>query len=134
MKGRGGRLAWPSSLLVILLVASALMGAIALTTGSDSPAAPGKGTGTQHQEGQGATGNPTAGKTVFQANCSSCHGTLGQGGNGGPDLTTRPNAKDAAKVIKRVTNGGGGMPAFKGQLSQKQISDVAAYVSQKIAK
>ena len=37
-------------------------------------------------------------------------------------------------MIKRVTNGGGGMPAFKGQLSQKQLSDVAAYVSQKIAK
>src|SRR5437773_4805286 len=40
MKGRGGRREWPSSLLVLLLVASALMGAIALTPGSDSPAAP----------------------------------------------------------------------------------------------
>src|SRR5437773_6536483 len=44
MSGRGGRREWPSSLLVILLVASALMGALALTPGSDSPAAPGDGT------------------------------------------------------------------------------------------
>jgi mono/diheme cytochrome c family protein len=32
-----------------------------------------------------------------------------------------------------VANGGGGMPAFNGQLTAKQIADVAAYVSQKIA-
>src|SRR5205809_1251552 len=44
MSGRGGRLEWPSSLFVILLVESALTGAIALTPGSDSPAAPNDGT------------------------------------------------------------------------------------------
>jgi mono/diheme cytochrome c family protein len=31
-------------------------------------------------------------------------------------------------------NGGGGMPAFKDTLTQKQIDDVAAYVSDEIAK
>ncbi|MDX6564243.1 MAG: Cytochrome oxidase, cbb3-type, subunit, partial [Gaiellales bacterium] len=38
------------------------------------------------------------------------------------------------KVEAQVTNGGGGMPAFKGTLTPKQIRDVAAYVAQKIAK
>jgi mono/diheme cytochrome c family protein len=33
-----------------------------------------------------------------------------------------------------VTNGGAGMPAFKGQLTPAQINDVAAYVTQKITK
>ena len=33
-----------------------------------------------------------------------------------------------------MTNGGGGMPAFKGQLTDGQINDVAAYVTQKITK
>jgi mono/diheme cytochrome c family protein len=56
------------------------------------------------------------------------------GGNGGPDLTTRPAAKQDAAVIKQVENGGGGMPAFKGQLTDAQIKAVAAYVSQQIAK
>jgi len=98
--------------------------------------APGKGTGTLHQEGRATptTGNANAGKSIFQANCSSCHGSLGEGGNHGPSLQTDANATDAAKVAKQVANGGGGMPAFNGQLTAKQIADVAAYVSQKIAK
>jgi len=33
-----------------------------------------------------------------------------------------------------VLNGGGGMPAFKGQLSTKEVNDVAAYVTGTIAK
>jgi mono/diheme cytochrome c family protein len=32
-------------------------------------------------------------------------------------------------VIDRVTNGQGGMPSFKGQLSEAQIQAVADYVS-----
>ena len=35
-------------------------------------------------------------------------------------------------MIEQVTNGGGGMPAFKGQLTAKQIDDVAAYVASTI--
>ena len=37
-------------------------------------------------------------------------------------------------MVKQVENGGGGMPAFKGQLTAKQIADVATYVTQKITK
>ena len=33
---------------------------------------------------------------------------------------------------KQVTNGGGGMPAFKGNLTAKQIKAVATYVTKKI--
>jgi quinohemoprotein ethanol dehydrogenase len=96
---------------------------------------PGKGKGTTHKEGTPSkTANAAAGKTVFQANCSTCHGSLGQGGNGGPDLRTNPTSKDSAKVIKQVTNGGGGMPPFKSTLTAQQIENVAAYVTQKIAK
>jgi alcohol dehydrogenase (cytochrome c) len=103
-------------------------------------AAPGKGTGTQHA-GAGAggatpnpKGNAAAGKTVYQNNCGSCHGATGHGGNGGPDLTTIPSAKNYNTVHKQVENGGGGMPAFKGQLTAKQIADVSTYVTQKITK
>ena len=45
----------------------------------------------------------------------------------GPNLD---DAKpDAALVSERVTGGRGVMPSFKGQLSEQQIKDVAAYVS-----
>jgi mono/diheme cytochrome c family protein len=35
-------------------------------------------------------------------------------------------------VEKQVTNGGGGMPAFKRNLTAKQIKDVSTYVTKKI--
>jgi mono/diheme cytochrome c family protein len=74
-------------------------------------------------------GDPVAGKAVFlSAGCSGCH-TLkdaGSTGNVGPNLD---QAKPAlSKVVLRVTKGAGAMPAFKGQLSDKQIANVAAYV------
>jgi quinohemoprotein ethanol dehydrogenase len=82
--------------------------------------------------GAGAAPDAEAGKEVFADNCSICHGATGKGGNGGPDLTTMPLAKEQAGAEKQVTNGGGGMPAFKGQLSEEEISNVAAYVVEDI--
>jgi alcohol dehydrogenase (cytochrome c) len=97
-------------------------------------AAPKGGTGTTHggEGGKQAGGNVAAGRTVFSQNCAVCHGATGEGGNGGPDLTKIPSAKNRARVIQQVTNGGGGMPAFKGQLTQQQIQDVATFVTQRI--
>ena len=104
-------------------------------------APPGGGTGVEHA-GESPTEKPTtttsaagsaaAGQAVFAENCSTCHGASGHGGNGGPDLTSIPSAKSTATVKEQVTNGGGGMPAFKGTLTETQIKDVAAYVTQKI--
>ncbi|MCW2982354.1 MAG: quinonprotein alcohol dehydrogenase [Solirubrobacterales bacterium] len=82
--------------------------------------------------GGGATADAAAGKEVFSENCSVCHGATGHGGNGGPDLRTMPKAKEQAGAEEQVTDGGGGMPAFKGQLSSEEISNVAAYVVEEI--
>ena len=65
-------------------------------------------------------------------NCSTCHGATGHGGNGGPDLTTMPLAQSEEGAIQQVTNGGGGMPAFGGTLSEEEIENVAAYVAQDV--
>ncbi|HEX4731819.1 MAG TPA: PQQ-binding-like beta-propeller repeat protein [Solirubrobacterales bacterium] len=82
--------------------------------------------------GGGATADAAAGKEVFSEECSVCHGATGHGGNGGPDLRTMPLAKTQAGAEKQVTNGGGGMPPFKGVLSEEEISNVAAYVAEDI--
>jgi mono/diheme cytochrome c family protein len=75
-------------------------------------------------------GDAAAGKQVFEtAGCVSCHTLADAGATGtvGPNLD---QAKPPASlVVDRVTNGKGVMPSFKGQLSEKQIEDVAAYVS-----
>jgi alcohol dehydrogenase (cytochrome c) len=81
-----------------------------------------------------AAPSATAGAKVFASNCATCHGASGRGGNGGPDLTAIPTAKKTASVVEQVRNGGGGMPAFKGQLTDAEIRDVAAYVTQSITK
>ncbi|HET6510295.1 MAG TPA: cytochrome c [Baekduia sp.] len=70
------------------------------------------------------------GKQLFTSvGCSSCHTLADAGAKGqvGPNLDTlRPS--DAA-VVRQVTHGGGGMPAFDDQLSAQQIQAVARYVS-----
>ncbi len=76
--------------------------------------------------------NAEAGTEVFSENCSTCHGATGKGGNGGPDLTTMPKAKEQKGAEEQVANGGGGMPAFGGTLSSQEIADVAAYVVEDI--
>jgi mono/diheme cytochrome c family protein len=79
----------------------------------------------------GAQGDPAAGKQVFDsAGCSGCH-TLADAGSSGQVGPNLDQAKpDHALVVERVTNGKAPMPSFKGQLSEKQIEDVAAYVVQ----
>lgn len=82
--------------------------------------------------GEAGGGDPAAGKTIFADNCASCHGEDGHGGPGGPDLTTMPLAQTEEGTIQQVTNGGGGMPPFGEQLSEDEISDVAAFVVQDV--
>ena len=74
-------------------------------------------------------GDATAGKQVFEtAGCKGCHTLKDAGATG----TVGPNLDQAkpplSLVVERVTKGQGAMPPFKGQLSDKQIADVAAYV------
>jgi len=80
-------------------------------------------------EAGGESAAVAAGKTVFTANCGTCH-TLKEAGTSG---TVGPNLDelepDLATVEGQVESGGGGMPAFKGQLSAEEITDVATYVS-----
>jgi mono/diheme cytochrome c family protein len=92
------------------------------TAGGETTETTGGGTG---------EGNAEAGADVFQeAGCGGCH-TLSAAGSSG---TVGPNLDDAKPsadlVMERVTNGKGAMPSFKDQLSEQQIKDVAAYVSQ----
>jgi cytochrome c6 len=82
-----------------------------------------------------AQGDAAAGKPVFaSAGCATCHTLKAAGSHGmiGPNLDQLKPSE--ATVEHQVENGGGAMPAFKGQLSQKQIADVSAFVSQNAGK
>jgi cytochrome c6 len=80
--------------------------------------------------GGSATGDAANGKAVFaSAGCGGCHtySKAGSSGSIGPNLDDLAPSFDA--VVTQVTNGGGPMPSFKGQLSEQEIRDVAAFVS-----
>jgi mono/diheme cytochrome c family protein len=77
-----------------------------------------------------AAGGATAGKEIFASSgCGGCHSLKAAGASGaiGPNLDNL--APEVEQVVTQVTNGGGGMPAFGGKLSDKEIQDVAAYVA-----
>ena len=77
----------------------------------------------------GKGGKLTSGKDIFVANCGSCH-TLADAGTSG---TTGPNLDQLkpafARAQRQVINGGAIMPAFKGKLTDAQITAVAKYVA-----
>jgi mono/diheme cytochrome c family protein len=77
-----------------------------------------------------ANADATAGAKVFgSAGCGSCHTLAAAKSSGqvGPNLDAAKPGYDT--VVAMVTNGGGGMPSFGGQLSTQQIRDVAAFVA-----
>jgi mono/diheme cytochrome c family protein len=127
------------TIAAVLAVAALALAAAGCGGGEEATPTPETVQGTLSQEttteattGGGSTtkGDASAGKQVFaSAGCGGCHtlADAGTNGNVGPNLD---DAKpDEELVVDRVTNGQGVMPSFKDQLSEKQIADVAAYVS-----
>jgi mono/diheme cytochrome c family protein len=81
--------------------------------------------------GGGGEGDAAAGKEVYaSAGCGSCHTFSDAGSTGtiGPNLDE--SSADFEAAAEQIRTGGGGMPAFEGQLSEQEIADVAAYVTQ----
>jgi mono/diheme cytochrome c family protein len=83
----------------------------------------------------GGGGGSTDGKSLFaSAGCGSCHTLKAANATGtvGPNLD-QSTITEAAEV-KQIENGGGGMPAFKDQLSKAQIEALAKFVVSSRAK
>ena len=123
-----------------------LGGAVTIGTGTnptETPVAEGDATtAAETTEAAGETteaaaveGDAAAGAAVFtSAGCGGCHtlAAAGSAGAVGPNLDEA--MPDYALVMERVTNGMGAMPAYAGQISETDIQNVAAYVSQNAGK
>lgn len=73
--------------------------------------------------------NADVGAVVYGSNCSSCHGTNGEGAigpklAGGAVVARFPNEQDEVAV---VTDGRGSMPAWRNRLTPAQIEAVVEY-------
>lgn len=74
----------------------------------------------------GTTIAATDGKSLFEANCSSCHGNDGKKGLGGAkDLTA--SALDITAIKEIILNGKGAMPAAA--VNEEQANAIAGYVN-----
>ena len=80
--------------------------------------------------GDDADTSGSPGAQVFaDAGCGDCHTMRAADAEGktGPNLDElKPNKET---VVRQVTNGGNGMPAFKDELTTEQIDQVAAFVA-----
>jgi cytochrome c6 len=71
---------------------------------------------------------------TFQTKCAACHGQDGSGSAAGksmnaPDLRSPAVQKVAdAELAQIISNGKGGMPAFKDSLSEEQIHGLVAHI------
>ena len=73
-------------------------------------------------------------RATFQTKCAMCHGPDGAGSEAGkslnvPDLRSPEVQKlPDAELAKVISEGKGGMPPFKGSLSEAQIHAMVTYV------
>lgn len=122
--------------LTLLLALLFALGAAGCGGGEDESAAPETvegtvATTTEDSGGEEAEGDPEAGKAVFaEGGCGGCHtfGPAGSTGSAGPNLDEADVSYEDA--VSQIENGGGGMPPFGDRFSDKQIADVAAFVTQ----
>lgn len=70
------------------------------------------------------------GRTIFVESCGPCHTLSDAGTTGatGPVLDGTSLAQE--QIAEQVRSGGGGMPAFEGDLSEDEIAAVSAYVAE----
>ena len=80
-------------------------------------------------------GSAQTGAQLFADACKVCHNTDSQKRKFGPGLAgvaagKLPSGKDASpeNILKRITEGGNGMPPFGDKLSSAEIADLVAYV------
>ncbi len=80
-------------------------------------------------------------RKIYTEACARCHKENGEGGtvendfgkHKVPNLKTEGKIKDPdSEFIEQITDGGDGMPAFKGKLSEQEIKDLVKFIRQDI--
>jgi mono/diheme cytochrome c family protein len=68
-------------------------------------------------------------RSLFTSNCAGCHTFAPAGSTAtiGPSLDT--TTLELSAIEQQIRRGGGGMPAFEGQLTDEQIAALAEYVA-----
>jgi cytochrome c6 len=80
--------------------------------------------------GTARAGDLARGSVLYRQHCTACHGPAGKPVlPGAPDFS-RPTAllQSDLDLLARIRNGRGGMPAYQGQLRDRDILDIVAHL------
>ena len=80
--------------------------------------------------GAAMAADPLAGAELYQRHCTQCHGANGRPVlPNAPDLS-RPTAllKPDLNLLAAIRGGRGAMPAYQGQLRDREILDIVAHL------
>jgi mono/diheme cytochrome c family protein len=115
------------ALLSALVLALALAGCGGDDDADDDAAAPPPAETEEPPAGDGEAS--PQGREIFIGSCGGCHvlDDAGTSGTVGPPLDGHDLSQD--DIETQVREGGGGMPAFEGTLSDEEIQEVSAYVA-----
>lgn len=72
------------------------------------------------------------GAKIYKAACLPCHGATGEGGEGGGAPLV--NGLTRASILSTATTGKNNMPSFTSSYSADELNDVAAYITDVLAK
>lgn len=95
----------------------------------------GGGNKTDNDQNAGGTDNGETSSVdaekLVSTNCTTCHGGNLEGRGNAPALANIGSELSQDEIHDIVTNGQNGMPAFKGTLSDEEITAVAKYLADK---
>jgi mono/diheme cytochrome c family protein len=123
-------------LRVISAAVFAVLGLAGATLAQDRPA-PAAGTATTTSGGAAqarrpGVGDPVAGEQIYSESCVACHGADGKGGHAGDTGETMPLSESLSMddILRIVAPGHDDAPVFETTYSDKELRDLAAYITQ----
>ncbi|MCU6711719.1 cytochrome c [Paenibacillus sp. J5C_2022] len=114
------KVVWAIAILSLLLAIAAC--------GGNNKANNGAGTNTGEQNG--AAVDAAEAEAVYKQNCVGCH-AVDLAGKAGPNLQKVGAKLTTEQIHTRISNGGGGMPAYKDQLSKDEIDALTNWLAAK---
>jgi mono/diheme cytochrome c family protein len=116
---------------IVFIFACCIYAAIVMYASLLNREAPAKPQGTPSSPAApSGTVDEAAAMDLYKSNCLSCHGDKLQG-QVGPALTNVAASMTQDQIAAQIQNGGGGMPPFKGTLSDDQIATLASWLAAK---
>lgn len=118
-----------------MFLCSALIVTLAACGGAGNQTPP-AGDTTGGTNGDTTGGETTAGDNaqataIYEANCMACHAADLSGGGAFPGLQDVGARLSKEEIANIIANGGNGMPAFSGRLSDEEINTLASWLAAK---